>query len=62
MIQAFLLIRCISFAQTSSISGKVTDNGGSAVPFASVTIKSTTKGVATCNNILFATSNLIDYL
>ena len=41
----FLLISTLSFAQTVSVSGKITDSQGQALPGATITIQGTTKGV-----------------
>src|SRR5437016_13213573 len=35
------------FAQTASVTGRVTDPGGAVVPDATVTVQSTTSGVST---------------
>ena len=40
-----MFVALVSFAQTRSISGKVTDQSGEAVPFATVTIKGTSNAV-----------------
>jgi Family of unknown function (DUF5686)/CarboxypepD_reg-like domain len=42
----FSLIYCSAFAQSRTLSGKVTDQSGKPVPFASVYIKNTTKGAS----------------
>jgi hypothetical protein len=45
----FIFIFCIcfnAFAQQVSISGKITDENGNSIPFASIYIKNTTKGVS----------------
>jgi TonB-linked SusC/RagA family outer membrane protein len=41
----FLLISTLSFAQTISVGGKVTDDQGQALPGVTITLKGTTKGV-----------------
>ena len=43
----FLLITTLSFAQTVSVSGKVTDDQGQALPGVSVSVQGTTAGVRT---------------
>jgi hypothetical protein len=42
----FILITCTLCAQDITLSGKITDDKGSAVPFATVYIKNTTKGTS----------------
>lgn len=46
----FLLITSTSFAQLFTISGTITDDAGSPVPFASIVIRNTTKGTSANND------------
>ena len=41
----FLLISAVSFAQTISVGGKVTDAQGQALPGVTIIVKGTTRGV-----------------
>ncbi len=50
LLSVTMLVTLIAFAQTRTVSGRVTDAQGKAVPFASVTIKGTTTGVAADEN------------
>ena len=42
----FTLLYCSASAQSTTLSGKVTDQSGKPVPFASIYIKNTTKGAS----------------
>ena len=53
LIVTAILCSVIVFAQTRTISGKIKDETGKPVPFASVTIKGTKKGVTADNNGAF---------
>lgn len=46
LLLTILLTSFTSFAQTVTVSGAITDRGGSPVPFASVYIRNTTKGTS----------------
>ncbi|RTL59941.1 MAG: SusC/RagA family TonB-linked outer membrane protein [Sphingobacteriales bacterium] len=49
-----LLFSCVVYAQNRTISGKVTDDGGTPVSFASIKIKGSKKGVAADANGFFS--------
>ncbi|MFL5811704.1 MAG: TonB-dependent receptor plug domain-containing protein, partial [Flavisolibacter sp.] len=46
LLSMLVLCTTMAFAQTRTVTGRVTDAQGKAVPFASVTIKGTTSGVS----------------
>ena len=46
LVAVFMLYSAWSMAQTKTITGKVTDQQGNPVPFATIKVKGTTKGVA----------------
>src|SRR6476661_1890624 len=54
MLSLLMLISALAFAQTRTVTGRVTDAQGKAVPFASVTVKGTTNGVAADENGSFS--------
>ncbi len=54
LLSVTMLVTLIAFAQTRTVTGRVTDAQGKAVPFASVTIKGTTTGVAADENGSFS--------
>lgn len=64
LVSAFLLCGAMLFAQQKTVTGKVTDEKGDPVPFATVKIKGTTTGVsADANgNFTIATNNPSDVL
>lgn len=46
LLPAFMLLGLLAYAQTRTVTGRVTDGQGKPIPFASVTVKGTTNGVA----------------
>src|SRR4051812_27046915 len=50
MLSMLLLVSALAFAQTRTVTGRVTDAQGKPVPFASVTIKGSATGVAADEN------------
>src|SRR5829696_2274080 len=51
LLLSMLVLCCtLAFAQTRTVTGQVTDESGNPVPFASITVKSTNKGVSADQN------------
>src|SRR6476661_3573630 len=50
LLTVLMLFCALAFVQTRAVSGRVTDAQGKAVPFASVTVKGTSVGVAADEN------------
>jgi TonB-linked SusC/RagA family outer membrane protein len=50
LLSVLMLVGLLAFAQTRTVTGRVTDAQGRAVPFASVTISGTSTGVAADEN------------
>src|SRR5690606_15804217 len=46
LFTVLMLFSALAFAQSRTVTGRVTDGSGAAVPFATITIKGTTTGVA----------------
>src|SRR6478735_7851701 len=50
LVAIFLLVTSVLFAQDFTLSGKITDGAGNAVPFATGYIRNTTKGTSANND------------
>src|SRR3954466_12536646 len=46
LLTVLMLVSALAFAQSRSVSGRVTDATGKPVPYASITVKGTNEGVA----------------